>query len=156
MDSTAQTTEAAPRELVLFRLGPRTHAIDLHNIREIIPRRRATRLPGAPRAVAGLINVRGTIVTVIDLGVRLGAQPASADGSVILVQHGQKLVGIAVDEVSQVLRLKPSEVDQVIGAGEGITGWAREHGGVVTGLGHSGDSIVIILDIHTIITQVLL
>ncbi|MBC7789331.1 MAG: purine-binding chemotaxis protein CheW [Anaerolineae bacterium] len=156
MDSTVLTTEEALRELVLFRLGERTHAIDLHDIREIIPRRRATRIPGAPRDVAGIINVRGTIVTVIDLGARLAGELASADGSVILVQHGQKLVGIAVDEVCKVLRLPPADIDPVQADAARIAGLSSEHGGVVTGLGHSGDSIVIILDIHTIITHVLL
>ena len=141
---------------MLFRLGPRTHAIDLHDIREIIPRRRATRIPGSPPDVAGLINVRGTIVTIIDLGARLDSKPSSADGSVILVQHGQKLVGIAVDQVSHVLRLQPAEIDPIQADTAKISGLASEHAGVVTGLGHSGDSIVIILDIHTIITHVLL
>ena len=156
MDSTVLTTEETLRELVLFRLGTRTHAIDLHDIREIIPRRPATRIPGAPRYVAGLINVRGTIVTVIDLGARLASEPSNADGSVILVQHGQKLVGIAVDEVSQVVRLPHAEIDPVQGDMTTISGLTGEHGGVVTGLGHSGDLIVIILDIHTIIKHVLL
>ncbi len=156
MDSTVLTTEDALRELVLFQLGQRTHAIDLYDIREIIPRRPATRIPGAAYDVAGLINVRGTIVTVIDLGARLNARPSNIDGSVILVQHGQKLVGIAVDEVSQVLRLSPAEIDPVQGDSASTTGLPSEHGGVVNGLGHSGDSIVIILDIHTIIKHVLL
>ncbi|HEU4641819.1 MAG TPA: chemotaxis protein CheW, partial [Gemmatimonadaceae bacterium] len=69
-------------------------------MREIIPFRRATRLPGAPPYVAGLMNVRGIIVTVLDIGVRLDATaPDRTTGSVMLIEHGTKVVGAAVDEV---------------------------------------------------------
>ena len=84
------------------------------------------------------MNVRGTIVTVIDLSRRLGGPGVGADASVVLVEYGGKLVGIAVDEVTEVLRLRPDEIDPP----------GPEHGapGVITGVGHSGDTIVIILD----------
>ncbi|HSJ64855.1 MAG TPA: chemotaxis protein CheW [Gemmatimonadaceae bacterium] len=136
------------RPLVLCRLGGRTYAVDLLSIREIIPIRGATRLPKSPPFVSGLMNVRGTIVTVLDLSRRLGGSGATADASVVLVEHRGKLVGVAVDEVTEVLRLRPDEIDPP----------GPEHGtpGVVTGVGHSGESIVIILDIHSIIQQVML
>ncbi len=136
------------RPLVLCQLGGSTYAVDLLSIREIIPARAATRLPKSPPFVTGLVNVRGTIVTVLDLSRRLGGPGVGEDASIILVEHFGKLVGIAVDEVSEVLRLRPDEIDPP----------GPEHGvpGVITGVGHSGDSIVIILDIHTIIKQVML
>jgi purine-binding chemotaxis protein CheW len=148
--STAPTpdVEIDLRQLVLFRLGDDLHALDLHDIREIIPLRRATRLPGAPDFVAGLINVRGTIVTVVDLALRLCGRSVAADGSVVLVEHGGKLVGVAVDEVLEVQRFRPDEIEPP----------GPEHGasGAVTGLGHSGGSIVLLLDVHAIIQHVLL
>ena len=61
---------AAARTL-LFRVAGKTYGCDIDAVREIIPYRRATRLPGAPSFVQGLINLRGTIVTVLDLGTRL-------------------------------------------------------------------------------------
>jgi purine-binding chemotaxis protein CheW len=133
---------------VLCQLGGSTYAVDLLSIREIIPVRGATRLPKSPPFVAGLMNVRGTIVTVIDLSRRLGGPGVGADASVVLVEYLGKLVGIAVDEVTEVLRLRPDEIDPP----------GPEHGapGVITGVGHSGDTIVIILDIHSIIQQVML
>jgi len=133
---------------VLCQLGGSTYAVDLLSIREIIPIRGATRLPKSPAFVAGLMNVRGIIVTVIDLSRRLGGAGVGADASVVLVEYGGKLVGIAVDEVTEVLRLRPDEIDPP----------GPEHGapGVITGVGHSGDTIVIILDIHSIIQQVML
>ena len=134
---------------MLFRLGDRLYGIDLDAVREILPVRRATRLPGSPAYVAGLINVRGTIVTVIDLGARLdGNSSLAADGSVMLVEHGGKIVGIAVAEVKDVMML-PAESIEHATEGDGADG-------AIVGLGRMDDKVVIILDIHSIIKHVLL
>lgn len=134
---------------MLFRLGDRLYGIDLEAVREILPVRRATRLPGSPAYVAGLINVRGTIVTVIDLGARLdGNTSLATDGSVILVEHRQKLVGVAVAEVNDVMMLPSESIEH-----------ATERDGSdasIVGLGRMDDKVVIILDIHSIIKHVLL
>ena len=59
-------------------------------MREIVPIRHATRLPGAPSYVRGLINLRGAIVTVIDLATRLAGSAAVPEGSVVLAEFGHK------------------------------------------------------------------
>ena len=66
----------APR-LLFFTAAGQTCACELEGVREIIPYCRATRLPGAPSYVTGLINLRGSIITVLDLGLRLGVAAAS-------------------------------------------------------------------------------
>ena len=141
-----EPAESDVRRLVLFRLAGRVHGVALEAVREVIPSRRPTRLPGAPAHVAGLINVRGTIVTVIDLAARLSGRPADQAGSTILVEHGTKLVGLAVDEVLEV-RSFPPEAIEPAGPGQG--------GDAVAGLGHFGDSIVIVLDVHAVVGEVL-
>jgi purine-binding chemotaxis protein CheW len=139
---------AAARTL-LFRVGERTYGCDIDAVREIIPYRRATRLPGAPAFVQGLTNLRGTIVTVLDLGVRLDpAREPVREGSIILAQHGTRTVGVAVDEVMDVQAMEEEPVD----TGAGV----ESRGGLVRGLGHLGDDIVALIDIHLLITQVLL
>jgi purine-binding chemotaxis protein CheW len=147
--STEFLPDVGLRRLVLFRLAERVYGIELGTVREIIPFRRATRLPGAPDYVSGLINVRGSIVTVIDLGARLDERTTGRqDGSVILVEHGGKVIGLAVDEVMDV---------QALGA-DAIQAASADsaRGGSVRGLGHLGDQVVILLDIDTIIRHVLL
>lgn len=135
--------------MVLFRLAERVYGIELGSVREILPNRRATRLPGAPAFVSGLINVRGSIVTVIDLGARLDERTSvRLDGSVILVEHGTKVVGLAVDEVMDVQQLGADSIEAAAGD--------AARGGSVRGLGHLGDRVVILLDIDTIIRHVLL
>jgi purine-binding chemotaxis protein CheW len=147
--STVPTLDVPVRRLVLFRLNDRLYGIDLDAVREILPVRRATRVPGAPAYVAGLINVRGTIVTVIDLGSRLdGNSSLTADGSIILVEYRQKLVGVAVAEVRDVMMLPAESIERVT-EGEGADA-------SIAGLGRMHDKVVIILDIHSIIKHVLL
>jgi purine-binding chemotaxis protein CheW len=150
-ETTIVELPAATRTL-LFRVGSRVYGCDIDCVREIIPWRRSTRLPGAPAHVQGLVNLRGTIVTVLDLAARL--EPGAAlvdethDGrSIILVEHGARVVGAAVDEVMDVQAIAPEPVEEV-------TGGAR--GGLVRGLGHLEGDVVVLLDIHMLITQVLL
>src|SRR6478752_8920491 len=104
--ASTQTTileQLAAARTMLFRVSGSVYGCDIDAVREIIPYRRATRLPGAPPYVQGLVNLRGTIVTVLDLGVRLDpARPPVREGSIILAQHGTRNVGVAVDEVMDV------------------------------------------------------
>jgi purine-binding chemotaxis protein CheW len=117
---------------------------------EVIPLRAATRIPGAPPFVRGLINMRGTIVTVLDLGVRFdSSRPLMDEGSILLVRHGSsdRRVGIAVDEVMEVREL-------AIDDGETATAGARST--VARGVATLEDSTVVILDLDALISQVLL
>ncbi len=142
------TLEArADARTLLFRVAGRAYGCDIEAVREIIPYRRATRLPGAPPYVQGLINLRGTIVTVLDLGMRLDPTRAPVqDGSIILATHGTRVVGVAVDEVLDVQAI----------AEEPVAGAGAEVHGLVRGLGHLGDGVVVMVDIHVLVTQVLL
>ena len=154
--STASTFEPSVtpatgvRRTLLFRVGTALYGCDIDDIREIVPFRQATRLPGAPAFVTGLVNLRGTIVTVLDLGVRLDpTQTAMTDGSIMLVAltGATRLVGVAVQEVMDV-RLVGAERDDVV-AGSGGTE-------VVRGLAQVDGTAVILLDIHSLVRQVLL
>ena len=132
---------------LLFRVGAGLFGCDTTNVQEIIPPRPSTRLPGAPRFVRGLINIRGTIVTVLDLGVRLGAADESpSDGSILLVRHRDRVVGLSVDEVADV-RLLDVEQDETAGSSTG---------GIVRGVASVDDTPVVVLDLDTLIQQVLL
>jgi purine-binding chemotaxis protein CheW len=105
-------------------------------------------LPGAPPYIQGLINLRGTIVTVTDLGMRLDAARSPVrEGSIILASVGSRVVGVAVDEVMDVQNIAEEPI--AAGAGEGPRGLVR-------GLGHLEDGVVVLVDIHALVTQVLL
>jgi purine-binding chemotaxis protein CheW len=131
---------------LLFRVGSDLYGCHINDAQEIIPLRPMTRIPGAPAFVRGLINLRGTIVTVLDLGVRLdpSRQPL-VEGSILLIRHHDRLVGVAVEEVSDVRTLE-IDVDEARGS----------RGSVVRGVATVGDAAVIVLDLDALITQVLL
>jgi purine-binding chemotaxis protein CheW len=143
-------TSSTGRRTLLFRAGTAVYGCDIDDIREIVPFRAATRLPGAPPYVQGLINLRGTIVTVLDLGLRLEPmrRPVS-DGSIMLVAlpGGTRLVGVAVQEVMDV-RIVGTERDDVVAD--------RAGNDVVRGLAQVDGTTVILLDIHSLVRQVLL
>jgi purine-binding chemotaxis protein CheW len=115
-------------------------------VREIIPQRRATRLPGAPPSVQGLINLRGTIVTVLDLPRWLGLdRPAAPEGSIVLVDHGPRVAGLAVDEV----------LDVQLVALEDVGGTLGDRHGAIRGMGRLGETVVILLDVTSLVGQAL-
>ena len=105
LDSTASNDHALPSAAprLILRLGARRLSVAIDSARGVIPWRAPTRLPGAPAHVAGLINLRGTVVTVIDLG-RLIAEESSSglDGSILLIRRRASTIGLAVDEVVDV------------------------------------------------------
>lgn len=147
MASTETATDASALRLLLFAVAGTVYGCDIAAVREIVPVRRSTRLPGAPPYVSGLINLRGAIVTVIDLAVRLAGAPAAADGSIVLAGHGHKHVGLAVDEVRDVQLLPPERFEPATGD--------VARGGIVSGLGHLDDGIVIVLDVSAVVRQVM-
>ena len=150
MASTATPTDAPAGptlRLLLFAVAGTVYGCDIGAVREIVPIRHATRLPGAPGYVRGLINLRGAIVTVIDLAARLAGASAAPEGSVVLAEHGNKQVGLAVDEVRDVQMLAPERFELASGD--------VARGGIVRGLGHLDDGVVIVLDVPAVVRQVM-
>ena len=136
---------------LLFRVGTMTYGCDISDAQEIIPLRPVTRLPGAPACVLGLMNMRGIIVTVLDLGVRFDPARAPArEGSILLIRYRDRLVGAVVDEVLDV-RVLDAESDD-----SGVGGGTAAGGEIVRRVVTAGDDTVIVLDLDVLITQVLL
>ena len=138
----------APR-LLVFMAAERICACELNVVREIIPYRGATRLPGGQSHVIGLINLRGSIVTVLDLGVRLGGGTVDPDrGSIILVEHGSKVVGLAVDELRDVERILPGSIEP--------SADDRVGGGLLSGVVRINGDLAVLLDVGRIVGDALL
>ena len=107
--------------LLVFRVGNLTCAAAAEVVREILPWLHTTRIPGAPPVVAGLVNVRGTLVTVVDGWKALGqpepaARPEGAGGgTTVLLQiagaGGQKTIGFTVDEVVDMLAVNADALE---------------------------------------------
>lgn len=98
--------EATPtREFVAFRVGEQEYCVDIMSVREIRGWTPATMLPEAPDFVRGVINLRGSVLPIVDLAARLGLTPPEPTARhVIIITHiGQQLVGLLVDAVSDIL-----------------------------------------------------
>ena len=108
--------DATVVRLLVFRVGALAFAAEAEAVREILPRLSATRIPGAPDVVAGLVNVRGSLVTVVE-GWRALGQPEPAGngeaGTTVLLQVGpaRKLLGFTVDEVLDLMTVPANQLE---------------------------------------------
>jgi purine-binding chemotaxis protein CheW len=85
--------------LLLFRVGDVVAAAEATAVREILPAAAATRIPGAPPAVRGIINVRGELVTLVQGAALLGRPPGGAAETLVMMRWGEISVAVAVEEV---------------------------------------------------------
>lgn len=136
---------AAPRYLVA-RVGEVRVAWGMDAVREIVPARALTRLPGAPAWVAGLLNLRGTVLTVVDLATRLGL-PAGATPSVIVVEREGRALGVRVEAVESVALAGDATVEPVEEA--------RRAGGLVAGMVRLGQGTALLVDADALLRSVL-
>ena len=102
----------AAREVLVFVLGKEEYGVDILKVQEIRGYEKVTALPAAPDYLKGVVNLRGTIVPVIDLRVKFGmANPAYDSMTVVVILRiAARVIGIVVDGVSDVIRLAPGDV----------------------------------------------
>ena len=100
-----KSENGANSEFLAFRIGEQEFCIDIMSVREIRGWTPATSLPHAPSFVRGVINLRGSVLPIVDLADRLGLPQAVATSRhvVIVVQVGQQNIGLLVDAVSDIL-----------------------------------------------------
>lgn len=100
-------------QLVVFSLGREEFAVEVTQVREIMRMEEITRMPKTPSFVEGIINLRGQIIAVIDLGKQLNMESASksAETRIIVVEAEDVKVGMIVDSVSEVLRVSAEAVE---------------------------------------------
>jgi purine-binding chemotaxis protein CheW len=118
-------SDAGVVRLLLFRVGEVVFAAEAERVREILPRQAVTRIPGAPSVVAGLVNVRGALITVVEgwRALRQSEPPADAGpGTTVLLEvgggggsgggGGGKVLGFTVDEVVDLLSVSGGELER--------------------------------------------
>jgi len=96
--------DLTPLHAVVFRVGGLVCALPSGTVREVLPSVRATRIPGASAGVAGLVNVRGRMVTAVDAHAVLG-QPVPDDPALLLVDRAGAPAGLQVGEVLDFLEV---------------------------------------------------
>jgi purine-binding chemotaxis protein CheW len=103
------------RELIAFRIGDQEFCVNIMSVREIRGWTQATPLPQAPSYVMGVINLRGAVLPIIDLSARLGMKEAepSARHVIIVAQVGDRIVGLLVEAVSDILTVTDENIQPV-------------------------------------------
>ena len=106
-------TDDWQQELLAFDLGKETYALDILRLRGIVTRRPATEVPRAPDYLLGIVSLRGQIVPLIDLRLRLGlpATPPTRATRILVVDQAGESFGLLVDSVRQVVRLRDDEME---------------------------------------------
>jgi purine-binding chemotaxis protein CheW len=140
MNALLQPTEI---ELLTFRVFDQEYALDIMSVREIRGWTETTPLPHAPAYLKGVINLRGAVLPVMDLGVRVGLQPRNQTGRnvIIVVKHDAVMIGLLVDSVSDIITLTADHLQQPPKIGAGISST------VVKSLTIFNDQMIRVLDL---------
>jgi len=112
VDKGMETVAAGAKEYLTFRLGQEEYGIDILKVQEIRGYEAPTRIAHAPAFIKGVINLRGTIVPIVDLRIKFGMADAEYTPFtvVIILNLGVRVVGIVVDSVSDVIMLTAGQV----------------------------------------------
>ncbi len=110
--TTDKSKDGSIRELLSFRVGGQDYCIDIMSVREIRGGTRATPLPHAPHFMRGVINLRGTVLPIMDLSSRLSLDTEidRERNVIIVVADGERTVGLMVDAVSDILAVPEEDL----------------------------------------------
>ena len=141
--------KAAAAEFLTFRLGAEEYGIDILRVQEIRSYEEPTRIANAPPFIKGVVNLRGVIVPVVDLRIKLNCEKVEYNGFTVVIVlnvHG-RVVGAVVDSVSDVLELagdliKPApEMNSTVDTG------------FITGIASVGERMLILMDIEALMSS---
>ena len=148
MEQMSEAVAAGAREYLTFRLDREEYGIDILKVQEIRGYEPPTRIANAPGFIKGVVNLRGTIVPIVDMRLKFNCAKAeyNAFTVVIILNLGHRIVGIVVDSVSDVMALPPESLKAAPDVDSGINSDA------VVGLGSVGERMLILLDIEKLMS----
>lgn len=146
-DSRTTATDTTGGEYLSFTLGAEHYGVDILKVQEIRGYDAVTRVPDAPDYIKGVINLRGTIVPVIDLRLKLRLDEARYDAFTVMIVLNveDRVVGIVVDSVSDVIPLNAEQIRPTPEFGAAVD--TR----FISGIGTQDDRMLILLDIETLL-----
>ena len=148
--SKAHASASSAAEYLTFRLGEEEYGIDILRVQEIRSYEPPTRMAHAPEFIKGVIDLRGTIVPIVDMRLRFNCSQVeyNAFTVVIILNVGNRVVGIVVDSVSDVMELAADAVRPAPDIESAIDN------GCILGLGSVGERMLILLDIDKLMGNV--
>lgn len=149
MEQVGDMAVASARKYLTFRLDTEEYGIDILKVQEIRGYEAPTRITNAPDFIKGVVNLRGTIVPIVDMRLKFQCSKAEYNSFtvVIILNLNHRVVGIVVDSVSDVMELEPEnlkpspDIDSII------------DNSCITGLGSVGERMLILLDIEMLMSS---
>jgi purine-binding chemotaxis protein CheW len=139
----------AEKQLVVFNLDEESYAVDINMVREIIQLQPVTRVPGTPNSVEGVINLRGSVIPIVDLRKRFQLKPIEHNKEsriVVVACHGAE-VGVIVDSVAEVLRIPVDSIEPSSSV------FSEEHLEHLLGIVKLSGRLVILLDMDQVLSK---
>ncbi|MBK8575215.1 MAG: chemotaxis protein CheW [Elusimicrobia bacterium] len=141
------TRRVAGGKFLTFFLAKEEYGIEILKVQEIIGTMAITPVPRTPEHLRGVINLRGKIIPVVDLRLKLGLPAAEGQNCIIVVRARGLEIGITVDQVSEVANIADKDIEPVPAFGNGV---ATED---LLGIGKTGGRVRLLLDIDRILSN---
>jgi purine-binding chemotaxis protein CheW len=145
----ARSAAAAGGEFLTFRLGAEEYGIDILKVQEIRSYESPTRIANAPAFIKGVVNLRGVIVPIVDLRLKLGCETVEYNTFTVVIVLNVKgrVVGAVVDSVSDVLALEGESIKPAPEMSSAVDS------GFITGIGSVSERMLILIDIEGLMSS---
>ena len=145
----SENVHVGAREYLTFRLDQEEYGIDILKVQEIRGYEQPTRIANAPAFIKGVVNLRGTIVPIVDMRLKFNCARADYNSFtvVIILNLRDRVVGIVVDSVSDVMELSAENIRSAPDVESAIDN------GCILGLGSVGERMLILLDIEKLMSN---
>ncbi len=145
----SENVRVGAREYLTFRLDQEEYGIDILKVQEIRGYEQPTRIANAPAFIKGVVNLRGTIVPIVDMRLKFNCAQADYNSFtvVIILNLRDRVVGIVVDSVSDVMELSAENIRSAPDVESAIDN------GCILGLGSVGERMLILLDIEKLMSN---
>jgi purine-binding chemotaxis protein CheW len=145
-------------QVVSFQVGQEEYGLDINAVAEVLRPLKITPLPRMPQFVEGVINLRGTIIPVVDMRKRFELSEIKNEPKKMRMMitknavttspgSGRQLLGLVVDSVQEVITLQKNHIESAPEAAKGV------HADFITGMGKVDNRLIILLDITTILSR---
>lgn len=134
---------------VTFRLCDETYGINVMQVKEVLRYTEIAPVPGAPPFVLGIINLRGSVVTVIDTNNRFGlaSSEITDDTRIVIIESEEQVIGILVESVAEVVYLRQSEIESTPNAG------TDESAKFIQGVSNRNGVLLILVDLNKLLNE---
>jgi purine-binding chemotaxis protein CheW len=137
---------AGDAQIVNFTVGDVNYGVPVEQVREVRDVQAVTPVPGAPSYIEGVTNLRGQIITVMDLRKRLNIKKAGKGEKIIVIEMGKAAVGVVVDTVTEVSTISGADIQRHMQVTKKLEDY-------LVGVGKQGEKLIVILDLVKIIAD---